>query len=521
MLKPVRTLLFFLIIIAPFAVLAWLGLKTGRDDFALQQVRFKELLSSKLDVIAAEIARVPAEKEQSLVAVTRIANPSPDALRTLVQETPSMRGVFLLDRNGKLVFPQNDETASAEEKDFLPRITHMLNGGERFVRNADNPRDAISHGWHVWYAEEGATLLFWQRLADGEIVGVELSRSALLADIVGSITEDLPAGIDPSTVRVLLVDESGRTVYGFGRYEPESGTTPLAERALDPPLGSMKLRFFIAKNTGPDGAASFNIALFAGIGALFIVIVLGTVYYLRETGRDLREAERRVTFVNQVSHELKTPLTNIRMYAELLEMDLEDAEPATRDHLLVIVQESGRLSRLIANVLTFGRGMRNALSLHPSPEVVDEIIRKTASQFTLGFKTKDIEIHLDLNAPAVVMLDADAATQILGNLLSNVEKYAAGGKRVEITTRQHLDQTVITVSDNGPGIPNAARARIFDPFFRVSGALTDGVTGTGIGLAIARDLARLHGGDLTLEPSEVGACFQVVLRTPLHFDDVA
>jgi signal transduction histidine kinase len=114
-----------------------------------------------------------------------------------------------------------------------------------------------------------------------------------------------------------------------------------------------------------------------------------------------------------------------------------------------------------------------------------------------------------------VSLDTDAVEQIVGNLVSNVEKYGAGGKHLELTSRHRGEQVEITVADRGPGLPPRERQRIFEPFYRVNDALTGGVGGTGIGLAISRDLARLHGGDLQLEPSQAGASFRLTLHCPL------
>jgi signal transduction histidine kinase len=222
-----------------------------------------------------------------------------------------------------------------------------------------------------------------------------------------------------------------------------------------------------------------------------------------------------MSFVNQVSHELKTPLTNIRMYAELLDDDLYDADERTRRHLGVIVEESQRLSRLIGNILTFARHQREKLTLRPAPKQLDEVVAAVIEQFRPALDEKGITVELDLAAPHPARLDADAIGQILGNLLSNVEKYAATGHLARVTTRQDGPRLTLTVADAGPGIPPRHRERVFEPFHRVSDALSDGVAGTGIGLGIARTLARLHGGDLVLCPSERGATFEASLHAPL------
>jgi signal transduction histidine kinase len=223
-----------------------------------------------------------------------------------------------------------------------------------------------------------------------------------------------------------------------------------------------------------------------------------------------------VSFVNQVSHELKTPLTNIRMYAELLEGNLPDSDDKTSHYLGVIVSESQRLSRLIGNVLTFARQQRQKLNLHKTEGCVDDVVRAVLDHFRPSLESKGVKIIFTADAGGTVEFDRDALEQILGNLFSNVEKYAASGAKMEVTSRQEGDRTWIDVADAGPGIPKGQAEKVFEPFHRISNKVSDGVTGTGIGLSIARDLARRHGGDVKLLPSGRGACFRVELSTPVR-----
>ncbi|MEZ4473645.1 MAG: HAMP domain-containing sensor histidine kinase [bacterium] len=258
----------------------------------------------------------------------------------------------------------------------------------------------------------------------------------------------------------------------------------------------------------PEGVAPGLLAGLLGIGLALTGLA---VWFYRESTRALREAARRVTFVNQVSHELKTPLTNIRMYAELLADELDDEDERAARHVGIIAGESQRLSRLIGNILTFARKQRETLSLRPTSAVVDEVVRDAIEGFGPSLERCGVAVAFTAGAGRTVRIDADALGQILGNLLSNVEKYAHGGP-VRIASRQTETETFITVHDSGPGIPRGDRQRVFEPFERLSDALEEGVSGTGIGLGIARDLARLHGGDLALVPTERGACFELVLK---------
>jgi signal transduction histidine kinase len=125
-----------------------------------------------------------------------------------------------------------------------------------------------------------------------------------------------------------------------------------------------------------------------------------------------------------------------------------------------------------------------------------------------------VKVDFTASAGGKVRFDADALGQILGNLFSNVEKYAGAGGVLSVTSRQAGETTTIVIADNGPGIPESQQENVFAPFTRLRNELTEGVTGTGIGLSIARDLARLHGGDLRLLPGSPGAAFELTMKTP-------
>ena len=319
-----------------------------------------------------------------------------------------------------------------------------------------------------------------------------------------------------ANARIALVDSQGAAIYQWGHYEPVENEAPLATLPLSPPLGSWKLDYYAPGEfvgAGIGRGVLFNVL--SGLGVFAVAMIGLAVYFYRESSRDMREALQRVSFVNQVSHELKTPLTSIRMYAEMLDERLDEADEKPRKYLDVIVAESQRLSRLIGNVLTFGRRQRSALKLHRAVGDVDGVLRAVLGHFDAALRARGIEIVFSGAVSQTAEFDHDALEQIVGNLLNNVEKYAAGADRVEVVSMQDGDTVTVSVTDNGPGISLDEQRRIFEPFYRVSDKLTDGVAGAGIGLSIARELARLHGGDLTLEPTPEGACFRVVLNAPL------
>ena len=506
-------------VLAPIAALAWLGTRLANDESEMVRHRFDELVRGELAGVESSLGRVLERWQRDLARATDVTDVDPAALRDRARSERAVRQLFVLGADRKMLFPPPEGDRTDEEEAFLVRTRALWDAGEGFVRPADGGAPGAGtgdQGWYSWYWGAGLHLLWWKHDAAGRVVGAEVDRSALMADLVGELpsTDDG----DPAAFRgrIRLVDGNGATLYGWGARDPGDGEAPRVVRELGAPLASWRLEYFPA-----DGAldAAFGrtarLALLAGLAALALVVAGLAAYVLREGGREVRDAQQRVSFVNQVSHELKTPLTSIRMYAELLDDRLEDDDEVSRRHVKVIVSESRRLSRLIANVLSFARQGRGKLSVHPAPARVDDVVADVVAQFRPQLAARGVDIDYHPGAgPDEVLLDADALGQVLGNLLGNVEKYAADTGRVDLTTRRDGDRTTIEVADRGPGIPAWARRRVFEPFYRVSARVADGVAGTGIGLSISRELARRHGGDLTLEPADAGARFRLVLRTP-------
>ena len=519
-----QIILFVLIVCLPLAMLAWLGSQLARDEQEMVGQRFRELLTDKLEDSDRVVVEHFQRQQRDLLELTELTDFDPDHIRQIVRREPGVAQVFVLDADGALLHPDPAGTLNSSEREFLVQAKQIFLDKDLIRSKAeenDNPAVRAEYGWYVRYWGPGLNLIFYHRLESGQVVGVLLQRPRWMADLIAELPETTPPPRSEdgsaSEMRICLVDSHGQTVYQWGPFEPDSEAQPAAEIPLSDPLGAWRLLCFVdpGRFAAVGRSAYFN--LFAALAVVGIGLVIAAVYFYREYARQVREALQRVNFVNQVSHELKTPLTSIRMYAELLENDLELLDPGeaakARDHLEVIVTESQRLSRLIGNVLTFARQRRDKLSLHRTTGRVDEVIARVIDRFTPAFEQQRIEVSFDGSADAPVQLDVDAVEQILGNLLGNVEKYAAGGGSVEVVSRQQDDQTTIIVADRGPGIPSQLSENVFRPFYRISDRIEAG-TGTGIGLSIARKLAQLHGGNLTLLDSDTGARFQVQLHTP-------
>jgi two-component system sensor histidine kinase BaeS len=221
-----------------------------------------------------------------------------------------------------------------------------------------------------------------------------------------------------------------------------------------------------------------------------------------------REDQLRRQLLGDVAHELRTPLTNIQGHLEALRDGVLPAEPAT---LASLHDEASRLGRLVADLESLARAEAAGFSLERAPCDLAAVARDVAAELDDRFRAKGISLALAL-APAEVLGDADRLAQVARNLLSNALKYTPAGGHARVATVRDSDRAILEVTDDGPGIAGQDLAHVFDRFWR--GSNTAGVSGSGIGLTVARELARAHGGDLVAR-SELGRGSTFILTLPL------
>ena len=456
-------------------------------------------------------ATEPAEETQASSEAATAAAPE--------QNEPSFSAADPAMAATELAAPLSAESASSGLEMPTPQMAAPEFSARAETREQPAPF-LPSNGWFVWYWDRGLNLIYWQRRPSGHIVGAALERARWISDLISWLPEtDRSASKQESSdvqTAFRVLSSSSEVVYEWGD-DVTTDAVPFCEAPVAAPLASWRLQCFIPPDQiATGGGRSAYLGFAAGLGAFAITLTSLAWLLYRDYSRDMREASQQVSFVNQVSHELKTPLTNIRLYADLLEHDLEQVEGDQSEkplrRLEVISSEAQRLSRLIGNVLTFARQQRDTLQLHPVSVNVIELVRQIADRFTPSLQNHGIEIQVSGEPGNDLWLDPDFVEQILGNLISNVEKYAATGRRLEIRVAVSSGLATIDVIDLGPGIPAAHRASVFQPFSRLSSDLRAS-TGTGIGLSITRELARLHGGDVELKDSATGCWFQVRLKS--------
>lgn len=458
---------------------------------------------------------------QNAVALAEASRGSGDfGAAALRAPEPSQPGSRLVAESAR---PESSAEQDATFSDTAEKADAA--SSEKMVASpTDTPRpadggDALfisSSGWFVWYWDQGLNLIYWQRRPSGHLVGAALERSRWISDVISVLPET--ARPEPSSDQVItsfrVVNAASETVYEWGP-DVEVATEPFSEIAVVAPLAAWRLQCFVPRGQLLIGTGhSAILTLATGLTAFTMTLFVLAWLLYRDYARDIREAMQQVSFVNQVSHELKTPLTNIRMYAELLERDLDAADlevtARPRQRLAVISSEAQRLSRLIGNVLTFARQKRRTLEPRPCATKPLILVRQIVDRFAPSLTEQGVEATVEGRDERELKLDPDFVEQILGNLINNVERYAASGKFLLVRCALTDSTVTIDVIDQGPGIPTGERANVFRPFSRLSNDLRAS-TGTGIGLSIARELARLHQGDLRLMNSDSGCWFRVEL----------
>jgi signal transduction histidine kinase len=391
---------------------------------------------------------------------------------------------------------------------------------EKFYRTTASPnysydKDASEsreqRGWLPMKVDGRLHLLGWVRPAGaGEVRGVELEMAALISRLGGT----LPAEVSAEEGYALR-DDQGRVLHQAGavpRAAAPAITVPLAEELLP----GWDVVAFVPAAPG-DSAESGGFFLISTllVGIFVAAIVAGGSLLLWQARRSEAEAAQKTSFVANVSHEFKTPLTTIRLYSELLEQGRVRDAAQSGDYLRTIGRETQRLARLVGNALDFSRleqgRKKYALEKLDLRAELARLLDTQAPRLAEAGLALKRDLPVD---PLMVTSDRDAFEQILLNLLDNGAKYGTAGGEVTVDLAPRSGGgAVVRVLDRGPGVPAEHRDRIFEKFHRVDDTLTAEKTGAGLGLSIARQLARGLGGELRHLPREGGGA-SFILELP-------
>ena len=334
------------------------------------------------------------------------------------------------------------------------------------------------------------------------------------------VGQAVPLGGAREVVVVVWADSLFRTVEDV-ILESAGAAAALAVATGDEgngePIGAafpgIVVRFGSAAGMSPPGSDLRRWFYFVSLVLVVSVALFGAYLLSRDVRRELRLAELRSRFVSGVSHELKTPLTAIRMFAETLQLGRSPNPETQTEYLGTIVNESERLTRLLNNVLDFSKIERGSKQYRRAPNDLAEIVTASARamQYPLEQQQFTLNVEVQEGLPSA-NVDRDAIEQAILNLLANAMKYSGDSRVIDLRLTRANGQALIEVTDRGVGIAPAEQRRIFEQFYRVRSQDNDGIPGTGLGLTLVRHIAEGHGGRVTVTsaPGE-GSTFAIHL----------
>lgn len=357
----------------------------------------------------------------------------------------------------------------------------------------------------IYPQSEGRVRGFLMRLADlAPLFRVAAIRGPLLPP---SLTEGVATD---SLVSVRVTSPEGADIF---RTEPQYPETFAAWDSLGDYVGLLPvhaaLRPDIAQGLIIGGLPRSRLPILIGLLGLTAGLIVAALLLLR---REHELARLRAEFVSGVSHELRTPLAQIRMFSETLRLGRVRSDEEQERSLRIVDQEARRLTHLVENLLYFSRSERQPPHITPSQVALGNLVHEVVDAFEPLAAARSMTVEVSPHAELTAVIDPDAVRQIILNLLENAAKYGPPGQSIFVEVSAPNGRARLVVEDQGPGIPPADRARVWERFWRLERDRHSHVPGTGIGLAIVRELAELHGGSVAIEDGiRGGARFVVIL----------
>lgn len=487
-------------IVLPAAILATLGYVSLRQWETSGELLLKGQARDLAFMITEKVEMLLSHTEDEILnrieTILRRPDFTPDALKEVEATIPLVERLYLVDRRGRLLFPA---ALAGEDVRVVPKVLVEISpsvwerGGQRHLVVGDQVILAA-----VLRDERVPLLVAFSRNAD--VLRREIFEKTLRT-------------VEGPTI-IAVLDEHGRAVYSRA---PLDRAEQVATASFGTALPSWRVALYQPPGMSPRAAVRRQTTIFTiAFGLLLVVIMAGLVTTYRLVKRETEMARLKADFVANVSHDLKTPLSLIRMYGETLQMGRVGDEATRQEYYRVITRETERLSRLIDNVLDFSRIDGGRREYDVALAAVEPVIRETLEAFEYvlnqqGFKV-DVAVPPDLPE---VPLDAEAAGQALANLVDNAIKYSDKVKTLRIEARIEESALAISVADAGLGIPPEEQSKIFEKFYRVGRSETQGRRGSGVGLALVRHVALAHGGRVTVE-SRPGEGSRFTLWFPLR-----
>nr|WP_320189825.1 HAMP domain-containing sensor histidine kinase [uncultured Desulfobacter sp.] len=556
-------IIFWTLLLVPAMVLA--GFAFRQLSFEQERIRRAQItaLEDQTRVVAQNLdhsmATLQANLTRSLLNLN-VSNLSAPALgeRLLAWEktNPLIRNVFIFSPRKGLLYPQRSRAATGEERQFITRFNPLMTGAisfefhhpaaredkKAFKRTAgsgdlyslssqsvpaipekksiasDSAPKAASNleksGWIPWFSDNQLYVLGWtQPEPEGMIYGIELEMMVLLSRLITDIPQNNRKG-----TALVVTDGNGTPLHHTGPLQfnnnPETKNA-VAKMDLSERLPHWSVCVF-TDDSALSESNNFLVIALVLVGILVTAIVSAGILITRLTLAQIKDAQQKTSFVAAVSHELKTPLTSIRMYAELLLSKRVSAPEKQQSYLEVMVAESERLTRLINNILDFGKLEQGRKKYRISEFDMGQFLGECIHTNRIRLRQAGFEVITQIpNQVFTVKTDRDAMAQVFLNLMDNAIKYAGSGHFLKIILARTSQDVQIKIQDDGTGIDPMLKEKIFDKFFRADNSLTTSKPGSGLGLSITRHMLRDLGGDIVMDTTLArGTGF--IIRIPIH-----
>ena len=259
----------------------------------------------------------------------------------------------------------------------------------------------------------------------------------------------------------------------------------------------------------------FKRKLFYGIGFILLlgVTALGLILLFQNVKRERQMERLRADFVSNVTHELKTPLTSIYMFAESIYLGKATSDVILKKYSNIIVKESENLQRKINNILEFSRAENDKLEYEIQDTNLTEIVKYTVNEMSYWLEINKFKVVLNIQQDVIAQVNSEGIKQALSNLISNAIKYSGEKKKIIIRLMTKDTTAIIEVEDFGIGIPKGQLGRIFEKFYRVNSKENQMTNGTGLGLTVTKDIIEAQNGKLLVQSTlGKGSKFTIVLN---------
>ena len=404
----------------------------------------------------------------------------------------------------------NDRNRVADDMEQTEKLQSILIAEEfKFSEIIKNKSEGIIPR----FIEGKLRHFFWKKAENGRIAGCIINEEILKEKIINTLPNVI------TRLRILnILDENGNPLVRFDDKTDRDWKRPFVSREIGEVLPRWEAAIFLSNPDHIRSRAHFTSMIMSMlIFILFVSILAGGFLVLSSMYGEMKLAKQKTTFVANVSHELKTPITSIHMFAEMLKEKRQPDVKKQQQSLDIIVSETERLARLINNVLDFSRMGQKKKNIY-SKRTVDlvELVKDIIETQKVRLEHNGFDVHFYVSCQELpVFIDAESIKQALLNLLSNAEKYSDNIKKIETEVLCEEGLAVVNIKDRGIGINPSSSKKIFQQFYRTDNSLTSRVRGTGLGLTIVQRIAQAHKGEILYFPHEGGgSIFQ--LRLPVH-----